>query len=163
MVEPTSRGGVQASEAGGGGEGDSDQGDAGGWQSRGACTAMMLGSGTGAHPGFNSGTGTGELEAPSGLDEETKDEGGPDGTSGDIGERRGGSSSSSAHSQSFSFLSCSKFRLSYYPHRLESFKEILRASFFGKCEHNVYGDFKQYSPGQGDVPCYFIHVVKKTT
>uniref|UniRef100_A0A8C1UNJ8 Glycine N-methyltransferase n=1 Tax=Cyprinus carpio TaxID=7962 RepID=A0A8C1UNJ8_CYPCA len=51
----------------------------------------------------------------------------------------------------------SKFRLSYYPHRLESFKEILRASFFGKCEHNVYGDFKQYSPGQGDVPCYFIH------
>uniref|UniRef100_A0A8C1UPC5 Glycine N-methyltransferase n=1 Tax=Cyprinus carpio TaxID=7962 RepID=A0A8C1UPC5_CYPCA len=57
----------------------------------------------------------------------------------------------------------SKFRLSYYPHRLESFKEILRASFFGKCEHNVYGDFKQYSPGQGDVPCYFIHVVKKTT
>ncbi|XP_052475751.1 glycine N-methyltransferase [Carassius gibelio] len=57
----------------------------------------------------------------------------------------------------------SKFRLSYYPHRLESFKEILRASFFGKCEHNVYGDFKQYIPGQGDVPCYFIHVVKKTT
>lgn len=57
----------------------------------------------------------------------------------------------------------SKFRLSYYPHRLESFKEILRASFFGKCEHNVYGDFKQYTPGQGEVPCYFIHVVKKTT
>ncbi|CAM4649916.1 hypothetical protein PO909_011318 [Leuciscus waleckii] len=57
----------------------------------------------------------------------------------------------------------SKFRLSYYPHRVESFKEILRASFFGKCEHNVYGDFKQYTPGQGEVPCYFIHVVKKTT
>ncbi|KAI2654657.1 Glycine N-methyltransferase [Labeo rohita] len=56
-----------------------------------------------------------------------------------------------------------KFRLSYYPHRLDSFKEILRASFFGKCEHNVYGDFKQYTPGQGEVPCYFIHVVKKTT
>ncbi|KAL1257995.1 hypothetical protein QQF64_011239 [Cirrhinus molitorella] len=57
----------------------------------------------------------------------------------------------------------SKFRLSYYPHRLDSFKEILGASFFGKCEHNVYGDFKQYTPGQGEVPCYFIHVVKKTT
>ncbi|KAG1924824.1 glycine N-methyltransferase [Pimephales promelas] len=57
----------------------------------------------------------------------------------------------------------SKFRLSYYPHRVESFKEILRASFLGKCEHNVYGDFKQYTPGQREVPCYFIHVVKKTT
>ncbi|XP_067312122.1 glycine N-methyltransferase isoform X1 [Pseudorasbora parva] len=57
----------------------------------------------------------------------------------------------------------SKFRLSYYPHRVESFKEILKASFFGKCEHNVYGDFKQYTPGQGEAPCYFIHVVKKTS
>ncbi|XP_048046457.1 glycine N-methyltransferase [Megalobrama amblycephala] len=57
----------------------------------------------------------------------------------------------------------SKFRLSYYPHRVESFKEILKAAFFGKCEHNVYGDFKQFTPGQGEVPCYFIHVVKKMT
>nr|AYE92135.1 glycine N-methyltransferase [Gobiocypris rarus] len=57
----------------------------------------------------------------------------------------------------------SKFRLSYYPHRVESFKEILKASFFGKCEHNVFGDFKQYTPGQGEAPCYFIHVVKKTS
>jgi len=63
----------------------------------------------------------------------------------------------------FFFMSFSKFRLSYYPHRVESFKEILRASFLGKCEHNVYGDFKQYTPGQREVPCYFIHVVKKTT
>lgn len=62
----------------------------------------------------------------------------------------------------FFFVPCSKFRLSYYPHRVESFKEILRASFFGKCQHNVYGDFKQYTPGQGEAPCYFIHVVKKT-
>ncbi|XP_051502256.1 glycine N-methyltransferase [Myxocyprinus asiaticus] len=56
----------------------------------------------------------------------------------------------------------SKFRLSYYPHRLESFKEILRGSFFGKCKHSVYGDFKEYTPGQEEVPCYFIHVVQKT-
>lgn len=59
-------------------------------------------------------------------------------------------------------LSFSKFRLSYYPHCLESFKEILGGSFFNKCEHNVYGDFKQYTSGQQETPCYFIHVVKKT-
>lgn len=55
----------------------------------------------------------------------------------------------------------SKFRLSYYPHRLESFKEILRGAFFDKCEHSVYGDFKEYTPGQEETPCYFIHVLKK--
>ncbi|KAL7872892.1 hypothetical protein AOLI_G00119630 [Acnodon oligacanthus] len=55
----------------------------------------------------------------------------------------------------------SKFRLSYYPHRLESFKELLREAF-GKCEQSVFGDFKPYKPDQGKAPCYFIHVVKKT-
>lgn len=62
-------------------------------------------------------------------------------------------------------ISClfySKFRLSYYPHRLESFKELLKAAFFGKCKQKVYGDFKHYTPGQGEAPCYFIHVVEKT-
>ncbi|XP_030642590.1 glycine N-methyltransferase isoform X2 [Chanos chanos] len=56
----------------------------------------------------------------------------------------------------------SKFRLSYYPHRLECFKEILVGAFFGKCEHSVYGDFKPYTPGQPEAPRYFIHVVKRT-
>ncbi|GAA6098285.1 glycine N-methyltransferase [Tachysurus ichikawai] len=56
----------------------------------------------------------------------------------------------------------SKFRLSYYPHRLESFKELLKAAFFGKCKQKVFGDFKHYTPGQGEAPCYFIHVVEKT-
>ncbi len=44
--------------------------------------------------------GTGESEAPSGLDKGIKDEGGLDRTSGDDGERRGGSSISRAASQS---------------------------------------------------------------
>lgn len=57
----------------------------------------------------------------------------------------------------------SKFRLSYYPHRLEHFKAILREVFHGKMEHSVYGDFKTYTPGQGQAPCYFIHVCKKTS
>ncbi|XP_076834158.1 glycine N-methyltransferase [Brachyhypopomus gauderio] len=56
----------------------------------------------------------------------------------------------------------SKFRLSYYPHRLQCFQELLKEAFFGKCEQQVFGDFKQYTAGQEDVPCYFIHVVKKT-
>ncbi|KAG9268874.1 glycine N-methyltransferase [Astyanax mexicanus] len=56
----------------------------------------------------------------------------------------------------------SKFRLSYYPHQLESFKELLKEAFLGKCEQSVFGDFKQHKPGQGDAPRYFIHVVKKS-
>ncbi|XP_048830930.1 glycine N-methyltransferase [Brienomyrus brachyistius] len=57
----------------------------------------------------------------------------------------------------------SKFRLSYYPHRLENFKELLKGAFEGKCEQSIYGDFKSYVPGQTQPPCYFIHVVKKST
>ncbi|MBN3291956.1 GNMT methyltransferase, partial [Polypterus senegalus] len=55
----------------------------------------------------------------------------------------------------------SKFRLSYYPHCLDNFKELLRKAFNGKCEQEVYGDFKPYVDGQAYAPCYFIHVVKK--
>ncbi|XP_024413472.2 glycine N-methyltransferase [Desmodus rotundus] len=55
----------------------------------------------------------------------------------------------------------SKFRLSYYPHCLSSFTELLRAAFGGKCQHSILGDFKPYKPGQTYVPCYFIHVLKK--
>ncbi|MBN3313710.1 GNMT methyltransferase, partial [Atractosteus spatula] len=56
----------------------------------------------------------------------------------------------------------SKFRLSYYPHCLDNFKQLLMEAFGRKCEHSVYGDFMAYSPGQSHVPCYFIHVVRKT-
>ncbi|MBN3273040.1 GNMT methyltransferase, partial [Polyodon spathula] len=52
----------------------------------------------------------------------------------------------------------SKFRLSYYPHQVDDFKELLRNAFQGKCEQSVHGDFKSYTPGQDTVPCYFIHV-----
>ncbi|XP_048453107.1 glycine N-methyltransferase isoform X1 [Rhincodon typus] len=56
----------------------------------------------------------------------------------------------------------STFRLSYYPHRVDAFTELLKNAFQGKCQHNLYGDFKPYKTDQGYVPCYFIHVVKKT-
>nr|XP_033794753.1 glycine N-methyltransferase isoform X2 [Geotrypetes seraphini] len=55
----------------------------------------------------------------------------------------------------------SKFRLSYYPHCLDSFTDLLKNAFEGKCEHNVYGDFRTYTTGQEQIPCYFIHVVKR--
>ncbi len=60
------------------------------------------------------------------------------------------------------FVLPSKFRLSYYPHRLDNFKALLNGAFSGKVEHSVYGDFKTYVPGQAQAPCYFIHVCKKT-
>uniref|UniRef100_A0A8C3F950 Glycine N-methyltransferase n=1 Tax=Chrysemys picta bellii TaxID=8478 RepID=A0A8C3F950_CHRPI len=62
-----------------------------------------------------------------------------------------------------SLLLCSsKFRLSYYPHCLEAFTELLKNAFQGQCQHSVLGDFQPYQPGQAYTPCYFIHVVKKT-
>ncbi|XP_060610450.1 glycine N-methyltransferase [Anolis sagrei] len=56
----------------------------------------------------------------------------------------------------------SQFRLSYYPHLLEPFTELLKNAVQGPCEHTVLGDFKPYKPDQQYDPCYFIHVVKKT-
>ncbi|XP_048338284.1 glycine N-methyltransferase [Sphaerodactylus townsendi] len=56
----------------------------------------------------------------------------------------------------------SQFRLSYYPHCLGPFTELLKNALQGQCEHSVLGDFKPYKPGQEYTPCYFIHVVKKT-
>uniref|UniRef100_A0A3Q2QMN8 Glycine N-methyltransferase n=1 Tax=Fundulus heteroclitus TaxID=8078 RepID=A0A3Q2QMN8_FUNHE len=56
----------------------------------------------------------------------------------------------------------SKFRLSYYPHRLEKFSELLADAFSGAMEHTVYGDFKAYRPAQTQAPCYFIHVCRRT-
>jgi len=56
----------------------------------------------------------------------------------------------------------SKFRLSYYPHRLENFKGLLAEAFGGKLQHSFYGDFKAYIAGESKPPCYFVHVCKKT-
>ncbi|XP_072103714.1 glycine N-methyltransferase isoform X4 [Mobula birostris] len=55
----------------------------------------------------------------------------------------------------------STFRLSYYPHRVDAFTKLLKDAFHGKCQHTLYGDFKPHPTEQGNVPCYFIHVVKK--
>ncbi|XP_071802665.1 glycine N-methyltransferase-like [Asterias amurensis] len=52
-----------------------------------------------------------------------------------------------------------KFRLSYYPHRLNAFTELLKETFGESCKHTVYGDFKEFK--EGDCPSYYIHVIEK--
>lgn len=53
----------------------------------------------------------------------------------------------------------SKFRLSYYPHRLEAFTELLKEIFGSECKHSSYGDFEPL--GEVECPAYYIHVVEK--
>ncbi|CAH1790727.1 unnamed protein product [Owenia fusiformis] len=54
------------------------------------------------------------------------------------------------------------FRLSYYPHRLEAFNNLIKDIFGEKSNHNVYGDFKEFSTlTEKDTPAYYIHVCEK--
>ena len=62
------------------------------------------------------------------------------------------------HPQFFNVL-FSKFRLSYYPHRLASFDQLLEGIFGKDTEHVVWGDFKP--KGEIETPAYFIHMIQK--
>jgi len=53
-----------------------------------------------------------------------------------------------------------KFRLSYYPHRLEAFKNLLQSVFGEDAEHQIYADFVPLSKSSG-VPAYYMHVIKR--
>ncbi|KAF2364630.1 S-adenosyl-L-methionine-dependent methyltransferase [Trinorchestia longiramus] len=52
-----------------------------------------------------------------------------------------------------------KFRLSYYPHRLQQFTSLLLEAFGSDAQHSVYGDFRPL----GDVahPAFYIHLIEK--
>ncbi|XP_072024506.1 glycine N-methyltransferase-like [Amphiura filiformis] len=52
-----------------------------------------------------------------------------------------------------------KFRLSYYPHRLNAFTELLKEAFGADSKHTVLADFKPYN--EVDTPSYYIHVIEK--
>ncbi|XP_033110558.1 glycine N-methyltransferase-like [Anneissia japonica] len=52
-----------------------------------------------------------------------------------------------------------KFRLSYYPHRLKTFSDLLIEAFGSGCKHTVYGDYKPLN--EVEVPAYYIHVIEK--
>ncbi len=53
-----------------------------------------------------------------------------------------------------------RFRLSYYPHRLNAFTELLKEAFGPKSKHTVLADFKPYN--EVDTPAYYIHVMEKS-
>jgi len=52
-----------------------------------------------------------------------------------------------------------KFRLSYYPHRLEHFTNLLKEIFGENANHERYGDFEAL--GKIETPAYYIHVIQK--
>jgi len=51
------------------------------------------------------------------------------------------------------------FRLSYYPHRLGSFKKLLKRTFGSCAEHQVFADFKPLTEEPN--PAFYIHVIQK--
>lgn len=54
----------------------------------------------------------------------------------------------------------SEFRLSYHPHQLAVFEEILKNIFKNSESHELYGDFKTLDKVTD--PAFYIHVVKKS-
>lgn len=55
----------------------------------------------------------------------------------------------------------SEFRLSYYPHKLRIFEEILQTIFKRAKSHEIYGDFKPLTGVSN--PAFYIHVVQKAS
>lgn len=53
----------------------------------------------------------------------------------------------------------SEFRLSYYPHELRRFTEILKEIFGPHSEHQLFGDFKDLSVIKN--PAFYIHLIEK--
>lgn len=51
-----------------------------------------------------------------------------------------------------------EFRLSYYPHRLQVFNEMLLNIFGEKSEHQIFGDFKKLN--EIDCPNFYIHYIE---
>ena len=59
------------------------------------------------------------------------------------------------------FPTCSKFRLSYCPLRLNTFSTLLKGIFGEDARHQVFGDFEPL--GQVEVPAYYVHMIWKAT
>jgi glycine N-methyltransferase len=52
-----------------------------------------------------------------------------------------------------------RFRLSYYPHRLQDFTGLLHEAFGPDARHEVFADFRL--PEQESNPAFYIHVIEK--
>ncbi|XP_030763807.1 glycine N-methyltransferase [Sitophilus oryzae] len=57
--------------------------------------------------------------------------------------------------------SISEFRLSYYPHRLKVFRQMLEKAFGENSSYRIYGDFKTLD--QIESPNFYIHVTEKSS
>lgn len=57
--------------------------------------------------------------------------------------------------------SYSQFRLSYYPHRLDDFKNILKDVFGKASRHEIFGDFKPVDDSSNSNPAFYVHVIEK--
>ncbi|XP_034175094.2 glycine N-methyltransferase [Osmia lignaria lignaria] len=53
----------------------------------------------------------------------------------------------------------SEFRLSYYPHRLNVFRDMLDEAFHYRAKHTIYADFKALEETKN--PGFYIHVMEK--
>lgn len=54
-----------------------------------------------------------------------------------------------------------EFRLSYYPHKLSVFSQILSDTFGPHMKHTIYGDFK--SLNEVENPAFYVHIVEKNS
>lgn len=52
-----------------------------------------------------------------------------------------------------------EFRLSYYPHKLSVFSQILSDTFGPHMKHTICGDFK--SLNEVENPAFYVHIVEK--
>jgi len=56
------------------------------------------------------------------------------------------------------YKDCNQFRLSYYPHRIQDFSNMVREAFGPSVKHTVYADFKTME--EEPEPSFYIHVVE---
>lgn len=56
-------------------------------------------------------------------------------------------------------VSNSDFRLSYYPHRLQVFRSMLKDIFGHTAKSSIYGDFQPLN--EIEDPAFYIHVIEK--
>lgn len=54
----------------------------------------------------------------------------------------------------------SEFRLSYYPHALNQFTNILKEIFGANAAHQLFGDFKDLNVIKN--PAFYIHLIEKS-
>ena len=53
----------------------------------------------------------------------------------------------------------SEFRLSYYPHELKRFTQMLTQCFGEKSKHRIFGDFKALT--EVEKPAFYVHLIEK--